>query len=114
MKARTCPNCGYKYSYWLHLRKHFFHNVFSSWKCKNCGAKLTIDARRRILLAVIGILPVAALPILADFLMGYYLGRPASWTISIVLVIIWCTFIFSLDYFYLAEAHPLNGKEKQA
>ena len=113
MKARTCPNCGYKYSYWLHLRKHFFQNVFSAWECKNCGAELTVDARRRILLAVIGILPIAALPILFDFFMGYYLGKPASWIISIVLVIIWCSYIFSLDHFYLAEAQPLNSNKEK-
>ncbi|MCC8360331.1 hypothetical protein [Salinimicrobium sediminilitoris] len=108
MKVRTCPNCGYKYSFWLHLRKHFFQNVFSAWDCKNCGAKLTVDAKRRILLLVIGVLPVAALPILADFFMGYYLGSPTSWTVAIVLVIIWGTFIFSLDHFYLAEGKKVK------
>lgn len=103
MKVRTCPNCGYKYSFWLHLRKHFFTNVFSSWNCINCDANLIVDAKRRILLLVIGIVPVAALPILADFFMGYYLGRPVSWALSVVLVIIWATYIFSLDHFRLAE-----------
>ena len=108
MKPRTCPNCGYKYSFWLHLRKHFFTNVFSPWECRNCGAKLKVDARRRILLAVVGIIPFAALPILVDFFMGYYLGRPISWTISVVLVIIWATYIFSLDHFYLAEGEEIS------
>lgn len=103
MKARTCPNCGYKYSFGLHLRKHFFTNVFSDWECKNCGTNLIVDAKRRILLLIIGIVPVAALPILADFFMGYYLGNQLSWIISLVLVIIWATFIFSLDHFCLAE-----------
>ncbi|MCX2837377.1 hypothetical protein OQ279_04370 [Salinimicrobium sp. MT39] len=113
MKARTCPNCGYKYSFWLHLKKHFFQNVFSPWECRNCGAELIVDARRRILLAVVGILPAAALPILTDFFMGYYLGRTVSITVSVVLVIIWATFIFSLDHFYLAEAGPVNGDKKK-
>lgn len=103
MKVRTCPNCGYKYSFGLHLRKHFFQNVFSNWKCKNCGTTLTIDAKRRILLALIGIVPVGLLPILTDFLMGYYLGSQISWTLSITLVVIWAVFIFSLDHFYIAE-----------
>jgi CXXC-20-CXXC protein len=114
MKARTCPNCGYKYSFWLHLRKHFFQNVFSAWECRNCGAKLVVDARRRILLAVVGILPAAALPILTDFFMGYYLGRPVSLSVSVVLVTIWATFIFSLDHFYLAEGERLNREKEQA
>ena len=109
MKARTCPNCGYKYSFGLHLRKHFFQNVFSAWECKNCGTSLTVDAKRRILLLVIGVLPIAALPILADFLMGYYLGRPISWTISVVLVIIWATFIFSLDHFCLTNEKEIRN-----
>ncbi len=108
MKARTCPNCGYKYSFGLHLRKHFFINVFSAWECKNCGASLKVDAKRRILLLIIGIVPVAALPILADFFMGYYLGQSISWTVSILLVIIWATFIFSLDHFYLAEGEEVK------
>lgn len=114
MKVRTCPNCGYKYSFWLHLRKHFFYNVFSAWECRNCGVKLTVDARRRILLAVIGVIPFAALPILVDFLMGYYLGRPISWTISLVLMVTWATFIFSLDHFYLAEGETANRVQGKA
>jgi hypothetical protein len=103
MKARTCPHCGYKYSFGLHLRKHFFTNVFSSWNCINCDANLIVDAKRRILLLIIGIIPVAALPILADFFMGYYLGGTISWTVSVILVIIWAVYIFSLDHFCLAE-----------
>lgn len=114
MKVRTCPNCGYKYTFWLHLRKHFFQNVFSAWECRNCGVKLTVDARRRILLAVVGIFPIGALPIMTDFLMGYYLGRPVSYTISLILVLIWATFIFSLDHFYLAENQHVSESEKRA
>ncbi|NJW53222.1 hypothetical protein [Salinimicrobium oceani] len=108
MKVRTCPNCGYKYSFGYHLKKHFFQNVFSSWECASCGIKLTVDAKRRILLAVVGILPVGALPILADFFMGYYLGRPVSWTLSVLLVVIWCIYIFSLDHFCLAEGEEVK------
>ena len=114
MKVRTCPNCGYKYSFWLHLRKHFFQNVYSPWECRNCGAKLKVDANRRILLLVVGVVPIGALPIMADFLMGYYLGRPVSWTVAVILVIIWATFIFSLDHFHLAEGQPVNRKEEKA
>ncbi len=111
MKSRTCPNCGYKYSLSLHLKKHFLQNVYSTWECENCGTKLTVDAKRRILLLVIGIIPIAALPILADFFMGYYLGRPFSWTFSVVLVIIWATFIFTLDHFCLAEGEEIKDTE---
>ena len=111
MKSRTCPNCGYKYSLGLHLKKHFLQNVYSTWECENCGTSLTVDAKRRILLLVIGVIPIAALPILADFFMGYYLGRPFSWIFSVVLVLIWATFIFTLDHFCLAEGEDVNESE---
>ena len=114
MKVRTCPNCGYTYSFWMHLRKHFFQNVFSAWKCKKCGTKLIVDAQRRILLAVVGIFPVGALPIMTDFLMGYYLGRPVSYTISLILVFIWATFIFSLDHFHRADGEEIKGNKEKA
>lgn len=113
MKVRTCPNCGYKYSFWLHLRKHFFQNVFSAWECRNCGVKLTVDAQRRILLAVVGIFPIGAVPIMTDFLMGYYLGRPLSYTVAVILAFIWATFIFSLDHFHLAEGEPIKGNKEE-
>lgn len=111
MKARTCPKCGYIYSFSLHLKKHFLQNVYSTWECDNCGTKLTVDAKRRILLLVIGTIPIAALPILADFFMGYYLGGTFSWTFSVVLVLIWATFIFTLDHFCLAEGEDIVNNE---
>lgn len=111
MKSRTCPKCGFKYSFSLHLKKHFLQNVYSTWECQNCGTRLTIDAKRRILLLVIGIVPVAALPILADFFMGYYLGGPVSWTVSVILVIAWAIFIFSLDHFCFAEEKKVKDPE---
>lgn len=71
MKARNCPNCGYKY---------FFA----------APAQAFISERLLVL------------------------GQQGSWTIAVVLVIIWATFIFSLDHFYLAEGDAVNPKKVRA
>jgi uncharacterized membrane protein len=46
--------------------------------------------------------------------MGYYLGRPVSWTVSVILVIIWATFIFSLDHFHLADGQAVKENGEKA
>ncbi|MFD2518749.1 hypothetical protein [Salinimicrobium flavum] len=114
MKSRTCPNCGYKYSFGLHLRKHFFQNVFSNWNCKNCGALLTVDAKRRIILAIVGIAPAALIPYLASYFRGYYLAIEHAWMLAIFLVLTWAVFVFSFDRFKLVEpAKTTPGEEPQ-
>lgn len=111
MKPRTCPNCGYKYSFGLHLRKHFFQNVFSGWNCKNCGATLRVDAKRRIILALLGIGPSAVIPWLASYFRGYYLAIEYSWILSILLVTTWAVFVFSFDRFCLVHAKESKSRK---
>lgn len=53
MKNRTCPNCNYKYSKKLYLKKLYFKFIWQSWRCEECGMLLKFDLKSRIIHALI-------------------------------------------------------------
>ncbi len=55
MKARTCPNCGYKYTLNDH-RKEFFKLGEQTFVCKNCDTPLSYNKKRMIFIGIVPML----------------------------------------------------------
>ena len=99
MKARTCPNCKYRYSIaeYLKILLKFQDSLFY---CKNCGTALTFGFGRRIVVALIAMLPIALSSVMTSFL-NSQLGLPiwAGYGLFVPIFLLWAMFVFSLDSF---------------
>ena len=101
MKTRTCPHCGYQYSRIDYIKKVYFKFSGNSWECLNCKQKITIDMKRRFLVAITFglwfiILNTAKsyLDVDMDTLM---------WIIFVFIFLIGSIFIFTFDTFKKAD-----------
>ena len=102
MKTRTCPNCGYRYTWKEHLKITSFKN---RWKCKNCGAKLTYNMNRRVNLSLIASFSMV---FFAYFLtstisehlhISFWIAIP----ISLVILMGWWGYIFSYEKYEISK-----------
>ena len=103
MKIRTCPNCGYKYSFSEYLKKFLFKLIDSSWTCANCGSELSFSIGRRTLVAIVGMLPIGFSLFIRDIFQNIGLSKGLSWIVFILIFAIWTILIYSLDTFTLIK-----------
>lgn len=103
MKVRTCPNCGYKYSFSQYLKNFLFKLVDSSWTCANCGSELSYSIGRRTLVAIVGMLPIGFSSFIRDIFQNIGLSKGLSWIVYILIFAIWTILIYSLDTFTLIK-----------
>lgn len=99
MKIRTCPNCGYKYSFVDYLKKMTLKLVNSSWNCPDCDSKLSFNIGRRTLVAIIGMLPIGFVSLIIDAIQNIGVSKGLSWIISFLIFLIWIIWIYSFDTF---------------
>ncbi len=99
MKARTCPNCKYRYSIAEYL-KVFLKLQDSLFYCKNCGTALTFGFGRRIVVALIAMLPIALGEEFASYNNSQF-GLPiwAGYGLFVPVFLLWAMLMFSLDSF---------------
>ncbi len=99
MKARTCPNCKYRYSMAEYL-KVLLKLQDSLFYCKNCGTALAFGFGRRIVLALIAMLPLALSEEFASFF-NNQLGLPiwAGYGLFVLIFLAWAMLVFGLDTF---------------
>lgn len=109
MKTRTCPNCHYKYSLVEYLKKPFLNGIFSSWKCINCDAKLTVDESRRWILAFLGVVPGVFLPYLSKWFINEGFTALYSWILAILVIVLIQITIFSFEKFHLLDVKERTG-----
>ncbi len=87
---RQCPNCKHKYNYFETVKKIYFRFLWKTWECDNCGTKLKISPKRRLLNAMIFTLFVAGLllirKIIAKTFLFIVLAIIAIIVVSLVLV----------------------------
>jgi len=100
MKSRTCPDCGYKYSFKEYYQKIIFKSIDSKWNCTKCGVQLTFRVGRRTIVAIIAMLPLLFNHLIISFL-NFNLGitKWISWLIFAILFILWLSIIYSFDSF---------------
>lgn len=103
MKIRTCPNCGYKYSFAEYIRKFLFKLVDSSWIRAKCGSELSFSIGRRTLLAVVGLLPIGFNSTIREMFQNLGLSKGFSWIVFILIFTVWTILIYSFDAFTLVR-----------
>jgi CXXC-20-CXXC protein len=104
MKYRTCPNCGYKYSFLEYYRKFIFKFIDSKWECASCGSSLTFSVGRRTLLAIISMVPLAFSHLFFSyFLNNQELSKGISFFLVALVFILWVLIIYSFDSFELIK-----------
>ncbi len=105
MKKRTCPNCGYQYSFTEYLKKNFLIKFTdTSWHCSDCGSELTFNPNRRFILTLIGVaLPIVLNSFIREWLQSVGLSYMISLLLFIVASFIWFVMIFSHDKFILVK-----------
>lgn len=108
MEARTCPNCGYKYSVAEYLKKPFLKGIYSQWHCTSCRTNLTSVEKRRWYLSFIGVFPVVLTPYIAEWLLSAGFSTAISWTSAIFILAFWTFFIFSFEKFELAQSNRVG------
>lgn len=99
MKARTCPNCKYRYSI-TEYQKVLLKLQDSLFYCKNCGTALTFGFGRRIVGALVAMMPIALGHEMASFL-NNQLSLPiwAGYGLFVLVFLLWAMLVFSLDSF---------------
>ena len=110
MNNRTCPNCNYKYALTEYLKTPFFKGIFSTWNCRHCGVKLTVEESRRWLLAFLGLIPAVGLPHLADWFADQGLSVYIAWISAILLLVSFVILVFSFDKFCLVKEEKAPAK----
>lgn len=104
MKTRTCPNCGYRYSYKQYLKEIYFFSAWNTWSCKNCGSILTFNLGKRIIITIIAMLPVLLFASITPDSWDHLIFPPGlSFVIYLIFYIAWYFFIFSFDTFKLVN-----------
>ena len=103
MKIRTCPNCGYKYSFSDYLKKMLFKVIDSSWPCANCGSELSFNIKRRTLVAIVSMIPIGFGSFIINIFQNIGLSKGLSWIVFILIFAIWVILIYSLDTFTLIK-----------
>jgi transposase-like protein len=99
MDVRTCPHCNYKYSIAEYRNQVLLTFLFSEWNCKNCHKKITIDYKRRLIIAL-------AFIGLYIFIMALRNTRGLThvlWADLLILCSIVSFFVFAFDSFKKAE-----------
>ncbi len=99
MKIRTCPNCGYKYSFLQYLKNFLFKFIDSNLTCANCGSTMSFSMGRRIFVAIVAMLPFGFSTFIADIFQNMGLSKSLSWVVFFLILTIWTIMIYSLDTF---------------
>ena len=106
MEIRTCPNCGYKHSFKVYLKKMFFKFIDSKWSCINCQSVLSFNFKRRILLAAIALIPFGFTPIILEILNNLNIRTGFSWIIIFFIFTIWSILVYIFDtYSIIKDKH---------
>ncbi len=89
MKNRTCPNCGYQYSFFNYCGKSLFRTSDSTWHCPNCKKVLSFTKKSRFITILGSMLPVLFNSLIFDLLKDVGLNIFLSWTAFILFSVIW-------------------------
>lgn len=104
MKARTCPNCGYQYTYTAYYTKLLFKKTNARWKCQSCNSILGFNTSKRLITSTITFL-LAVLIILFSTRLSELFKAQKDITLLITLgaFTIWALLIYSFDRFVLIK-----------
>jgi CXXC-20-CXXC protein len=104
MKPRTCPNCGYKYSFLEYYQDFLLKFIGSKWNCKKCGSLLTFSVGRRTLVAIIAMIPIGFNSTLISFFRtSLNLPNGISILLFSIIFIFWAFLIYGFDSFDLIK-----------
>src|SRR5690554_3451101 len=103
MKSRTCPNCGYRYSFLEYFKSVAFKSTYSVWNCKNCNSRLTVDSGRRMTGVILTVLPATFGPVISKGLQQMDFSSLVSWILILFVLIIWILWISAFDLFKLPK-----------
>ncbi len=112
MTKRSCPNCGYKYSFIEYFKKNFLIKFTDTiWLCNDCGSELSFNPNRRIVLIIIGIaLPIGINSIIREWLQSIGLSNNLSFLVYAIIAFIWFVIVFSHDKFILVKDSRKQAK----
>ena len=54
---RTCPECGYQFSFWAFVRRYVVSFGLSKWSCRGCGEFIKFDFIKIQFFWFLGLLP---------------------------------------------------------
>ena len=101
MKTRTSPHCGYKYSRIEYIKRLSFKTIWSKWDCPKCEQEITIENKRRFIVAI-----------LFGFWTYFLMMATIYFTMNLILSLLFFVafllgsiFIFTFDNFTKTDKH---------